>query len=158
MKKSDIFYFIGVGVLLVGIVLAVIFKFVLNPRESFEIKHIDQLKVTDLSGTEVKLIDLLSTGEASYCLIFDLNSNCFSCVYQGIEDLKNLKNAGKICFGLVIHDSIEEVKVWGSNYKFSPFLMLKKLDFFNHIKSVKTPVFVKIKRGKVESYRYITAN
>ncbi|MGD2090612.1 MAG: hypothetical protein PVH61_30850 [Candidatus Aminicenantes bacterium] len=158
MKKSDVLYVIVVGVLLVGIVLLVIFKFVLKPQESFSITHIDELKVTDLNGTEVKLIDILSTVDEAFCLIFNLNSDCFSCVYKGIEDLKNLKNAGKVCFGLVIHNSIDEVRGWASNYEFSPFLMIKKLDFFDHIKSVSTPVFVKISKDNVESYRYITGD
>jgi len=87
-----------------------------------------------------------------------LNGDCFSCVYKGIEDLKSLKNTGKVCFGLVINNSIEEVKGWASNYESSPFFMIKKLDFFEHIKSVSTPVFVKIAKGKVESYRYITGD
>jgi hypothetical protein len=159
VKKLDRFYNIGIGVLVIGIAAVLIFKFVLDdpPHESFRINGIDQIIVSDLNGNEIKLSEFLAKDTATYFMLFGLN-DCFSCIYLGLEDLKVLKKAGRPCFGLVVHDYIEEVGGWAAQYDFTPFLVLKKLDFLENIKSASTPVFVKFADGKVESYGYISPN
>lgn len=159
MKKLDRFYNIGIGILVIGIVVVVIFKFFLAkpPQESFDIKGINQILVTDLSGSEIKLSEFIAKDTATYFMLFRLD-DCFSCIYLGLEDLKTLKKEGRPCFGLVVHDYIDEVSGWAAQYDFTPFLVLKKVDFIENIKSLSTPVFVKFADGKVESYRYITPN
>ena len=157
MKKKELYFYIAVGVLLICIILIYILKFGPSRRESFEIKNMDHLSVTDLMGNKVKFQDSWKKGETVYCLLFDLN-DCFSCIYRGLEDLKYLKNKGKKCLGIVINDYVEEVKGWAAQYECSPVFLLKRIDFFNHIKCVKTPVFFILEKGNVENFRYITAN
>ena len=159
MKKSEILYSISMGALALGIILVILFKFVLNQksRESFTIKSIDEINVSDLNGNKIKLASFLEKDNLTYLLIFQL-SDCYSCIYIGLNDLKDLQRAGKQCLGIVVHDYLEEVNGWSTHQDFSPFLMLKRLDFFEYVKSAHTPVFVKIVKGKIDSYRYILAN
>jgi hypothetical protein len=153
MKKSEILYFIAMGTLALGIVLVIIFKFVLNqkPQESFTIKNMDEINVIDLSGNRSKLANFLEKDDITYLLIFQLN-DCYSCIYRGMKDLKDLQQAGKQCLGLVVHDYTEEVSGWSTQQDFSPFLVLKRLDFFEYVKSAHTPVFVKIVKGKIDCF------
>jgi len=157
MIKTERLYNIAIGVLLVGITVLFISKFGLkqSPQESFAIKEIDRIMVTDLMGNEIPLSKWYSNEEPVYFLIFDLK-DCFSCISRGLEEFKSLKTAGKSCFGLVVDDYYQEVSVWASNYEFLTFLVLKRPEFYQHIKSVVTPVIVKIENGKADSYRYIT--
>ena len=159
MKKSEILYSIAIGALALGIILVIIFKFVIKqkPQESFALNNLDEINVIDLNGNHLKLVDYLGKDEVSYLLIFQLN-DCFSCIYRGMNDLKELQQAGKQCLGLAVHDYPEEVSGWSAQQDFSPFLMLKRLDFFEHVRCAHTPVFVKIVKGKIASYRYILAN
>lgn len=157
MKKSDILLYFAMGVIFAGIIIVVIFKFVLVPKESFAIHNMDKIIVSDLEGNKINFLEFLKKDDTTYGLIFGLY-DCGSCIYKGIEDLKVLKNAGKSCFGLVVHDNIEEAKGWATHYNFLTILVLKRLVFFENIKCVKTPVLVKFVKGKISSYRYIIAN
>ena len=60
------------------------------------------------------------------------------------------------CIVLVVNDLVNEVSGWAAVNDFTPIFMLKKVDFYEHFHSVRTPVMVKFKNGKVASYRYIT--
>ena len=146
-----------VGLLAAGIMVVVLFKFVINrnPRPPFGINDFEKILVTDLSGSEVKLSDLVSPDVTGYCLIFEIK-DCPPCIYEGLQDLKKLKEAGKPCLALVVHDLINEVSGWAAVNDFSPIFMLRKVDFYEHFHSVLTPVVVKLKNGKVVSHRYIT--
>jgi hypothetical protein len=159
MKKSEILYTIAMVALVLGIISVIVFKFVLQqkPRESFSIKNPDQINITDLNGNSLKLVDYMGKDNVSYLLIFQLN-DCFSCVLRGMNDLKELQQAGRQCLGLAVHDYPQEVSGWSAHQDFSPFLMMKRLDFFEHVQCAHTPVFVKMVNGKIESYRYILAN
>ena len=156
IKKEQLFN-LAIVILLTGISLLVIFKFVLNKpaQDSFAIKEIDQVLVTDLMGNEIPLPKWLSNNDATYFLAFDLK-DCFGCISKGMEELKSLKNSGKSCFGLVIDDYYQDVAVWASNYEYLHFLVLKRSEFYDHIKSALTPVIFKIENGKVTGYRFIT--
>lgn len=158
MNKRDLFYNIAIGVVIIGIIAIVIFKFVIpkEPQQGiFGIKEYEKITITDLNGAELKLKDLVAKDESTYCLLFEM-TNCYSCIFKGIEDLKRLKSAGKTCIALVVHHLIDEVNGWSANHDFTPFFVLKKQDFYEHIHTPLMPVMIKIKNGNVESYRYIT--
>ena len=104
-----------------------------------------------------KLFSLLNRMEDNYLLIFSFN-DCSSCIYRGIDELKTLKKAGKTCIAIVVHDYYEEIKSWSSNQDFSPFMVLKRIDFHEHIKTSSTPVLVKIRDRKIKNAFYIFAN
>jgi len=159
VNTRDRFFTIGIAVLLLCIAAVVIFKFVLprKPVDSFHVNKTEQLTVVDLDGNEIKFSDILSKDESSYCLLFSLK-DCYSCIFRGLEDLTNLRRAGKNCFGLVIDDNYKDVDIWAANYEFTPFLVLKRVDFYEHIKSVVTPVLVKFENGNVDSFKYIMPN
>lgn len=157
MKTPDRFYNLAIILAIIGIIALVLFKYVIPGRSQsndFQIKDFDKITVLDLSGNEVKLADLLAEEESTYCLFFEL-TNCYSCLFKGIEDLKSLKSAGKPCVGLAVHHMVDEIAGWSANYDFTPFFMLKKESYYEHIQSPVMPVMVKLRKGKVESFRYI---
>ena len=157
MKKSDVLFFTGLLGLTVGIILVVLFKFVIKTGDTFAILNFRDINVMEFNGNNGELKNFLSKDETTYCLIFDLN-DCYSCINRGLEELKTLKSQGSACLGIVIHDFIEEVRGWAANYEFSPFLMLKRGDFYKHVKTPYTPVLVIFEGEKVGSYRFITNN
>ena len=159
MKIREHFLTIGIVVLLLCIAGVGVFKFVLpgTPADSFHLKNIERLRIVDLDGNEITFTDIPPKNDSSYCLLFNL-TDCYSCIYRGLEELTALKKAGKNCFGLVIDDNYKDVDVWAAHYEFSPFLVLKRVDFYEHIKSVVTPVMVKFENGHVDSYKYIMPN
>lgn len=158
MKKNDLVLNIGIGVVVVVIIAIFLFKFVINKtgkEELFKINNIEKIVVSDLNGNEIKFFDLLDKEDDTFILIFDLR-NCYSCIFKGIENLKSLKKSGKSCFGLAVHELLDELNGWSANHDFSPFFLIKKSDFFENIHSMNLPVFIKISNGKVESFRFIT--
>jgi|GEM_PF-925617 len=158
MKKLDFFYNIAIVVLVIGIITVVIYKFAIpvkQPQDSFKIQEFEKVEIIDLSGNEIKLGQLMAKDGATYCIMFRIN-DCFSCVFDAIQDLKRLRDSGKACMGIIIHDLLDEVRGFTANYEFSPFFMIKRVDFYEFIKSPMTPVLVKFKNNKVESYRYFT--
>lgn len=157
MKKSSIFYLIGIFLVSVCIFGVIMFKFILKPSPPFSIEEIDKITITDLNGKEFKLGFFFLKDEYSYLLVADLN-DCYSCIYRGIGELKTLKKAGRYCMVLVVHDSIEEVKGWSAQFEFSPFMVLNRIDFYENMKISSTPVLVKIRNGKIKNVLYILAN
>lgn len=157
MQKKDLYYNIAIGIVVLAIVVVILFKFILpgkSTRGGFAINHFEKVTVLDLGGNQLKLADLVSKNESTYIFILEL-TNCNSCIYQGMEDLKKLKEAGKPCLSIVSHHLLDEVSGWSTTQDFSPFYMLHKHDFYEHIHSPVMPVLAKIRNGKVESFRYI---
>lgn len=157
MKKKDWFYNAAISVVVIGIIAVFLIKFVLpdkSKQHGFTVKEFEKISVMDLSGNELQLSDLVSKDLSTFCFLFEL-SNCYSCIFQGIEDLKKLKAAGKPCVALAVHHLIDEVAGWSANHDFSPFFVLEKHNFYEHIHTPVMPVMIKIKNGKVESFRYI---
>lgn len=156
MKKRDIFYNTGIGVLIIAIVVLVVFKFILpqKAKPDFWIKDYEKVTVMDLDGNELLLPSLFDKDGSTYFLIFDM-SDCFSCISKGLEDLKSLKNAGKPCLAIVVHHMVDEVRGWSANYEFSPFFVIMRPAFYEHIKTPLTPVMVEFKNGGIESYRFL---
>ena len=153
--KRERFYSTAIVILSLVILIVVYMKFFHNaPDRPVDIKNIRAIKVYDGSGTLIGLSDILEE-EKNYCLLFDLN-DCYSCIAKGISDLKSLKKSGKPCFGLVVHNLSDEVSGWSTQQGFSPFFMLKKTSFYEHIRSPATPVMITIKDEKVIAFRYIT--
>jgi hypothetical protein len=157
MKKSTLFYSILIVFLSICIVLVILFKFILKPGPGFNIEKRESIRVTDLNGKESGLFSLFNGKEDTYLLIFSFN-DCSSCIYRGIEELKTIKKAGRTCIAIVVHDYYEEIKSWSANQDFSPFVVLKRIDFYEHIKTSSTPVLVKIRNGKIKNAFYIFAN
>lgn len=157
MKSKSMLFSISVAVLCMGIILVIVFKFVLKREDSFAIYDIDNMYVVDFDGNEIKFSSLLNKNESTYCVIFKLE-DCSSCILNGVEDLKTVEKNGKKGFGLVVHDYIDDVKGWANHYKKLDFYILKPMDFIDNIKSPSIPVFIKLKENKVESFRYIRAN
>lgn len=158
MKKLDLFYNITIAVLVVLIIAVGLFKFVIQKKasqESFQIQGFEEIPVIDLSGNEIKLPRLMAEDQSTYCIMFRI-TDCFSCVFESIQELIHLRASGKPCIGLIIHDRLDEVNGFTANYEFPAFFMITRVTFYEHIKSPVTPVLVKIKNNKVESYRYFT--
>ncbi|MCP5105384.1 MAG: hypothetical protein GY950_18490 [bacterium] len=156
MKKRNLIYDIGIVVLLIVVVAVVYVKFfAAKPQSPVDIKGIDTLTVLDTSGTAVKFSGLMENGRSAYVFIFYMD-DCYSCIHRGIQDLVQLQKDGKNCVGLVVHELINEVEGWSAKQEFSPFFMIKKTDFYEHVNTSMTPVIMKIVDGKVESSRYIT--
>jgi hypothetical protein len=160
MKSKDIIFSSGIVVLVIAVVVVVFFKFVSGPGrhehdDSFRIDALDNLVLTDMNNNSIKFPDLLDKNKETYCLLFEM-TNCYSCIYYGIEDLKKLKKAGKACMAIVVDDRLYEVVGWSEKQGFSSIFMLGKVDFYDHIRSPTLPVMVKIKDGEVKSFRYIT--
>lgn len=158
MKKSDLFYTIAVAALVVLIIAVALFKFVIlkrNPQETFQVKGFEEITVIDLNGSEIKLPQLMAEDQSTYCVMFRI-TDCFSCVFDSIQELIHLRNSGKACIGLIIHDRLDEVSGFTANYEFPSFFMITRVAFYEHFKSPITPVLVKIQNNKVESYRYFT--
>jgi len=148
----------SVIVLLVAIAAAlVIFKFVL-PRSGlgpFVIKNLNAVTVYDLNENPLKLIDLLDKDKESYCLMFEI-TNCYSCIFKGIEELRQLRQSGAHCLAIAVHDLVYDIEGWSRKQTFSPFFVLKKIDFYRAVHSPLMPVLFTLKNGKVTHFRFIT--
>ena len=157
--KSNRFIYIGIVILLIAIfiVLQVKFKFFTkaDSGDSFKINDIENIFIKDLNGSDLKLSEILSKNEVTFCLIFEL-SNCGSCILDGLEDLKKLQDEKTQCIAVIVHDIVDEVSGWSVHQDFTPFFAMKKRDFYEYIQSALLPVIVKFKYGKVIKYRYIT--
>lgn len=157
MKKNETIYNVIIIALVVAIAVLVVYRFVLKkdtPVETFALHNVEKATVTDLSGDTIPLKNLVGTNGTVFCLIL-LMSDCQTCVYKGMVDIKNLTSAGKQCVTLMVHDIPDEVGGWASVNDMSPVYMLKKADFYQHVQSPVTPVLVTFENGKVRNYRYI---
>ncbi|NIM11174.1 MAG: hypothetical protein GTO45_04220 [Candidatus Aminicenantes bacterium] len=155
--KKDLALNILMGVLAFGIILVSISRFMpeKEKHENFRISEIEKVQVTGIDSSNIGFRSLVGTNESVYCMIFE-QTNCDSCIYHGIEDLKSLQKEGKSCFALLVHDYLDEFKGYAGTFNFSPFYMLKKKDFYEYFSAEHLPVIVKINNGRVKSFRYIT--
>jgi len=157
MKRA---YFVAnvVIALLVAVAAAlIIFKFVLPRSEtgSFEIKDLNTITVYDLNENPLNLTDLLDKDKETYCLMFEL-TNCYSCIFKGIEELRQLRQSGAHCLAIAVHDLVFDIEGWSKKQSFSPFFVLKKIDFYRAIQSPFMPVLFTLENGKVTHFRFIT--
>lgn len=157
MKKKDLFLNIVIGVLSAAIVVVALYKFVIvnEPQKNFGFKDFHRLEVTDLNGNPLNVASLMSETGDTYLLVFDLK-DCPSCIFRGKDEIKHLREAGKHGFVIMVHDSIEEVSGWASANDVSPIFMMKRVDFYDHVHTSRTPVVVKMRKDNVESFRFIT--
>jgi hypothetical protein len=155
-KQFDIFFYIAAGLLIVGILYTGANKFLLKKPivDSFRIDSIDSIAITDLEKRRIQLNDLFSAEGVHYILLFGL-ADCPPCIYQGFQELAELEKAGRDCFGLVVHNIIDEVGGWSSSNTVNTIYMLDKVSFYENFHCASTPVLIKIKNRKVEHYRYI---
>jgi len=154
MKKQDVLFYSLLGVITLAIVVLVLFKFVFISKDSLKITNLQKLTVKDLKGSELNLVEFLKKKDRVYVLLFSL-ADCSSCVFKGVDDLKMLDEAGKSAVALIVNDDVEDVKAWAIHYKYLPVLILKRVDFFEHVNCVTTPVMITFKKGKIKGYRYI---
>ena len=157
MKRGGWFANILIGVLAAAVLAVGLYKFFFQeqPLAPFRFDGFEKITVSDLDGSVLPLSGLAAEDGMTYCLIFEI-SDCPSCIFKGIEDLKRLKQAGKAYIPLLVHDLIDEVRGWSASNNFFPLYMLSKVDFYEHVHTPITPVMIKIKKNRVESYRYIT--
>lgn len=157
MKNRNLFYNISILIVILAIIVIVLFKFILNHNveKAFDIKNYDQIHLVDFSGKEVNLSDILCKHKSLYFLIFGLNS-CYSCVSEGLIDLKDLSKSGNFCIAIAVHDNINELKGWAKYEDFSPFYMLSKENFYKSIKCQLLPAVVKIDDKVIKNHRFIT--
>ncbi len=157
MKKKDLFFNIGIVRLVLVIGAVIIFKFVLADKtaQGFKMNSFESISITDLNGDTVKLSDVLDEKDAVYLMIFNLN-NCYSCIYDGLKDLKNLKDSGKSAIAVIVDNRLDEVQGWSSTQDFSPFYIMKTVDFYENVQSMLLPVIVKIEDKKIVRFRFIT--
>lgn len=155
MKKYGILMNIGIGVLATTIIAVVLFKFVINRNPaSFAITGIEETRVWDLSGNELKLDRIISENNTVHILLFNLK-DCHSCIADGVEILNKLKKEGRQCAGIAIHDQIDDFSGWTINFDFTPFYMMRTATFFDHIKCPVTPVLLIFKNQKINSYTFL---
>jgi len=153
MKKKNFYMNLGIIIMIIAIIVLVVFKYIIKDKNSGISINIEKTNLIDLNGKVIKLSQLLSDN-VNYCYIFDLN-DCPSCIFKGLNDLTELKKSGDSTMAVVIHNRIDEVSGWSSNYNYSPFYMIKRNKFYAYIHVQSTPVIIKIKNGKIINYRYI---
>lgn len=156
MKKNDLLLNVVITVLLAAVVVVVIVKFVITGKNSdlFNIDALESITVYDLNKNPLKFSDLLAKDKETYCLLFEWTS-CYSCIVNGIEDLEKLKESGSHCMAIAVHDLVYDINGWSKHQDFSPFFVLKKIDYYKNIRSATLPVIFTIKNGKVENFRFI---
>lgn len=156
MQKSNLVYYAAVALSMAAIAAVIVFKFVIpgdNPNQ-FKIENTEEIVLTDLDGNSVALESLLRHHDSTFCLLFELSS-CYSCIYNGLVDLKTLKDSGNHCIAVAVHDRLDDIEGWSEKQEFSPFFMLKKVDFYRHIHSPVLPVLIQLTGHTVKKFKYI---
>jgi hypothetical protein len=156
MDKKNLFLNIAITVAAVLVILVALFKFILpnKPASSFQLNNPEQIEVQDFMENKLPLSGVIDKEKLTYIFIFEI-TDCGTCLFKGMEDMMRLKKAGNPCLAIAVHDLLDELRGWSAHYEFTPFYMLKKTDFYQHIQAAGTPVIAKIKHKKVVGYRYI---
>lgn len=157
MKLKEFWFIIITACLVIAIILVVLFKFIIVRKEPgvLTIDRLDSIIVYDLHEKPNKLIDLFNRDKNTYLLLFELD-NCYSCIFKGMNELNRLRRAGEHCIAIAVHDYIPDVVGFSQVQDFSPFFVLKKIDFYRHIHVSYMPVFFILFKGKVINSRFIT--
>jgi hypothetical protein len=157
MKKPDFVFRTVVVTLVILIAVVFLFRFVIKKDRTMQvaIENPEKIDLITLENKTVTLDRLEKQSGYLYLAIFDY-SDCYSCIVKGLNDLRALQGKGKNCAAIVLHEYIEEIRGWSANQDFSPFYMMRKSVFYEHIKTPHTPLFVCIKNGKIDSFRFIT--
>ena len=135
--------------------VAVIFKFIVKSDKSADFFiHIEKIKITNMEGESVDLIDLVAENSETYILIMRLN-DCYSCIAKGIEDIKSLHLSGHGYVVIAAHDSLDEVRGLTGIFSDVRFYQLSVAEQYQFIHSPMLPVLVKIKNGRVVAHRMI---
>ncbi len=121
----------------------------------FRMNNTQGMTVRDVSGDTLKWASLLPETGDCWFLILEM-SNCNTCIYKGIDDLKALQAAGKPCFVIVVHDIVDEVAGWSGTIAFTPFYMLNRVDYYEHVSSMILPALVRVNGNEIRNFRYIT--
>jgi hypothetical protein len=145
---------LGIALVVVAMFRFGFFKVGEGNAESFRIEDASAIEVRDMSGSLLKLSDILNKDEVTHVLIFDSN-DCPSCIYLGLEDLKHLRKEGRQAIALMIHGSLAEARSFASVNEVDQLMKLSKVTFYEKFQCALTPVMVKFKKSEVSSYRYI---
>lgn len=126
-----------------------------NENNFFACKDMGGITLLSPQGEEIYLSAFLKT-EEEYVLFFKL-TDCPACIYKGLYELKQLEQAGKLTIAVTIHEWIEEWKAWVKNCEIKNIYFLKWSDVKDIINFPYTPILIKMKKGIIKSYRYITS-
>lgn len=157
-KKPDLLIIFAIIILVTGAIVIAYFKYVFDKEMNMPvaINSIDNIYVSDLNGYQIKLIDLVKKDPELYLLLFDMK-DCYSCIFDGINDLLTLEKSGKLCIAIAIDDNIDNVRGWSSkNFTASTLFVINRTEFLQYIDSPLTPVLVQLKFGIIKKYRFIT--
>jgi len=145
-----------VTIILLLCILGVLFKRSIEPgqRFIFNIDDSEAIMLLDMNETSVPMAELFG-GDTHYVLMLDL-SNCDTCIYNGLNDLKSLRANGSTCSIIIVHDWIQETRSWSVHADGLPVYMLKRPDYYAYVRATQLPVLATIKNGKIEAFRVIT--
>lgn len=120
-----------------------------------DLKKLERIKILTPAGEEKYLSATLKT-EESYVLFFKLN-DCPACIYKGLYELKQLEQARKLTLAITIHEWVDEWKAWVKNIEVDNIYFLKKSDIEDIINFPYTPILIKMKKGHLKNYKYISS-
>jgi len=151
---------LDIGIIILALVIILILFVKFNPLEkkkklSVSIDNIELLNVIDLNSNSIRLVDIMRSSEETYCMLFELTS-CHSCILQGIEDIKSLREAGNESIIILVHDYFEDFKGWSISKNINFSYLMKKSDFYKHINIPALPVILKFKENQLRSFKFIT--
>ncbi len=156
MKKNEIFFNIAILVAIIIAIVMVKVKFFSGENPNARaIQDIEKLSVFDLKEKPVKFTSLLSKEDESFVLVFTVY-DCHTCILKGLEQLKSLKKEGKQAIGLVVSDDVADIALWAQNYEPTNLHVIKKVDFYTHIKAQQLPVMFTIDDNEVTRIQTIT--
>jgi len=156
MKKKETIINIAIVIVVILIIVIVKVKFFSggNPQAGY-IQDMEKMTVLDLKGNAVKFTSLLSGDDETFVLILTVY-DCHTCILKGHEQLKSLKKEGKQAIGLVVSDDVPDIALWAQNYESAAFYVIKKVDFYTHIRAQQLPVMFTIEDKKVTGSKAIT--
>lgn len=156
MKNKDLFLNIGMVVMILAVVVAVLFKFVIKPSPPalFKINDLEKLVVTDMAGNPIQLVDLLDDKQETFIGLFEMHT-CYSCIFDTVELAKQTKIAGKPALIIPIHDVLDDVQGWSTTIDFSFVYMMKRMLYHDQITCPVLPVIIKMKNRKVIDYKFV---
>jgi hypothetical protein len=155
MKKRDVQYMFAILALITAIIVLVYFKFIRKQESAVSFDNPEKITVSTIGNNLLSLSDIIDNSGELFLVVFNFD-DCYSCISRGIFDLISLKKAGKKCAALVVHDNIDEIRGWSEKQDFSPFYVIKKNVYFEHIKSPHTPVLIHFKDGEIRKYHFIS--
>lgn len=130
------------------------FDKIIQKNNLIDLKKLERVKILSPEGEEKYLSAFLKT-EANYILFFKL-TDCPACIYKGLNEIRQLEQAGKFVIAITIHEWIDEWKAWVKNIEIRNIYFLRRSDIEDIINFPYTPVLVKMKNGLIKNFKYIS--